>query len=565
MLINRIRIRKGESLMKKRSRIIGLLLAGVLFFSNTSVNYQLLASESTNTNIETNVAEKLSISSIPDKKEYKDLSKENQELINAAVTLAKESGTQAAEYLNQLQDSELVEIGIKAVLDAYYSAETIDEAFVKEFAEVLTMDNEKEITAYTEARKERDNKDNLEYVAGELLLVFDKDTTKEEIKKLCEYISDSYEIILDNDFVIDESLSEEKKERLKALETYKSNIVVLVKLDLDQTVQSAKEEFETYECVVEAGVNGYAYTDDLSTGKVAVTAPTNVKAVKTESKTAKITWKKSNAADGYEIYLKKGKEKYKKIKTINSAKKTSYQLKNISNKNTYQLKIRSYKKVNCNKAYSTYTKPVTLNMKKELHSENIKATKNIILYPNMIKSIFIGKVNGDVKWTTSNEKIASILHIDGGKVTLKIGNKTGSCKITAKTADKTYVYKVNVKSDKKNSRASLVSVKQTKQQIKIRVKYHNRSNKLQHYGYAYHYEKFVDGKWEKVKENIEMAFTEKAISLPAQSSVTKTFIISSDKEKAHYLREDFTPGIYRLRVGTAHKTAEYNYVIFTIK
>lgn len=44
--------------MKNAKRIAGLVLAGVLLFSNGGANYQLMASEVDNTNIETSVNEK---------------------------------------------------------------------------------------------------------------------------------------------------------------------------------------------------------------------------------------------------------------------------------------------------------------------------------------------------------------------------------------------------------------------------------------------------------------------------------------------------------------------------
>ncbi len=91
-----------------------------------------------------------------------------------------------------------------------------------------------------------------------------KNTSKEEIDAIVNNISDSYEIILDNDFELDETLNERKKKRLRALENYETDIVVKVNLDLDQTVDSAEEEFEQFDCVVEAEENFKCETSGLT-------------------------------------------------------------------------------------------------------------------------------------------------------------------------------------------------------------------------------------------------------------------------------------------------------------
>lgn len=300
-----------------------------------------------------------------------------------------------------------------------------------------------------------ETKQSLSYVEDELIVIFDKNTSKQEIKTVCEHVADSYEIILDNNFVMDESLSEERKERLKALEKYKGNIVVVVNLDSDKNLNSAMKEFKAYECVVEVDVNEILSTSDINIGTTGITdpeAPTNLKAAKTASKTAKITWKKSNAADGYEIYLKKGNEKYKKVKTISSAKKTSYQIKNLSNKNTYKVKMRSYIKVDGKKFYSSYTKPVTLNMKKAIFPESIFVVKNIELKVGETKRLPMKCPLDDnkkslmksVKCTVKNKKIASAKE---RKITgKKAGATTIQVKVTARNgATKTFTTRIKVK------------------------------------------------------------------------------------------------------------------------
>ncbi len=188
--------------------------------------------------------------------ELEDLPSEEQEVIAKAVSEAEASGEAAGEALNELEGGEAVAVGVKEVLDTYYGAETVDEEAVADFSEALEEDITEDVADYTEAREERDNEESLDYVAGEELVIFDKDTSKEDIDTVVSNLSESYDIILDNDFEMDTSLSERKQQRLKALESYRGDIVVRVKLNLDQTVAGAEEEFEAYDCVVEAEPNG---------------------------------------------------------------------------------------------------------------------------------------------------------------------------------------------------------------------------------------------------------------------------------------------------------------------
>ncbi len=192
----------------------------------------------------------LSIEEMEHVPEVEDLPEEEKSVIDEAVFAAEQSGEEAAEILNGLdENSEAVDLGIKEVLDTYYSADEVDETVVQEFSQTLEENIEEDIENYTEARAERDNEGNLDYVPGEEIVLFDKDTSKEDIDTIVGYVSDSYEILLDT------TLSERKQKRLKALEDYKGNIVVKVNLDMDQTVADADVEFESFDCVVEAESN----------------------------------------------------------------------------------------------------------------------------------------------------------------------------------------------------------------------------------------------------------------------------------------------------------------------
>lgn len=244
--------------MKKR--IAGLLMATVLVIEgvgNVSGMQMVDAAMIDETMVDETVQDaSLSVENIEEVPEKEDLQEEEKEIVDEAVSVAEESGETAGEVLNGLEeDSEAVDIGVKEVLDTYYGAESVDEEAVEEFSETLEKDIEEDIVNYEEARAERDNEENLDFAAGEEIIIFDKDTPKEDIDTLATHLSDSYEILLDNDFELDTSLSERKQERLKALEDYKGDIVVKVNLDLDQTVAGAEAEFEEYDCVVGAEAN----------------------------------------------------------------------------------------------------------------------------------------------------------------------------------------------------------------------------------------------------------------------------------------------------------------------
>jgi len=72
---------------------------------------------------------------------------------------------------------------------------------------------------------------------------------------------------------------------------------------------------------------------------------------------AKLTWKKVAGANGYEVYMANTKHgEYTLVRTLNSAKKTSYSQKGLTSKQTYFFKMRAYKTVNGVNVYSRYSK-----------------------------------------------------------------------------------------------------------------------------------------------------------------------------------------------------------------
>lgn len=179
-----------------------------------------------------------------------------------------------------------------------------------------------------------------------------------------------------------------------------------------------------------------------------VAAPTKVTAYKTAAYTATLTWKKADSADGYEIYLKKGNSSYKKVKTLKNA---TYKIKDLSNKGTYKIRIRSYKVVNGKKYYSSYTKAITLKMKEQLLPKDLSINKKITVKVGGQKKLALKCASGkndklikNVKYKVKNNKIASVQSgIVKGK---KTGSTTVRITVTLKSGlSKTFTTKIQVK------------------------------------------------------------------------------------------------------------------------
>lgn len=95
-----------------------------------------------------------------------------------------------------------------------------------------------------------------------------------------------------------------------------------------------------------------SYTGSVKkTFKIQLQTPTLKTVNKSGTTDAKLTWKKSASAVGYEVYRATGSS-WKKIATVKS---TSYINKKLKKGSTYKYKIRAYKIVNGKKVYSGYS------------------------------------------------------------------------------------------------------------------------------------------------------------------------------------------------------------------
>lgn len=97
---------------------------------------------------------------------------------------------------------------------------------------------------------------------------------------------------------------------------------------------------------------------------VYVKAPTTVKkparvvikSLKKSKKKVTLKWKKIADANGYQVYMKKGKGKYKRIKTFKKPTKIKLIKKKLKKGITYRFKVRAYKLNGTKKIYGSYSK-----------------------------------------------------------------------------------------------------------------------------------------------------------------------------------------------------------------
>ena len=76
-------------------------------------------------------------------------------------------------------------------------------------------------------------------------------------------------------------------------------------------------------------------------------------------KQLKVTWKKNSSVSGYQIkYSTSKKFSSSKTVTVKGYKTTSKTIKNLKAKNTYYVRVRTYKTVNGKKVYSDWSKKV---------------------------------------------------------------------------------------------------------------------------------------------------------------------------------------------------------------
>ena len=190
----------------------------------------------------------------------------------------------------------------------------------------------------------------------------------------------------------------------------------------------------------------------------------------------------------------------------------------------------------------------------------VPKVKKISMYIDNMKNIKVSGAKKKVKWKSSNKKVASIVRLNGDKnqtATILSGKKTGSCTIKAVVGKKVYKYKVKVKKNTAVSRATLVSITDSE----ITIKFSNSGKEDISYGNSFWFEKFENGKWNKLNVTDSLFWTMEAYIVKSGSATTKKYSLKYLKNKDGVIEK----GKYRIHTDASYKKEEYKYVEFEIK
>ncbi len=158
----------------------------------------------------------------------------------------------------------------------------------------------------------------------------------------------------------------------------------------------------------------------------------SLKASKSGDAAVTLSWKKITGAVGYQIYRAGEDGNYKKLKTLSSNSKVSYQDKTVVPGNVYSYKVRAYVKLNTGNQYSSYSAVKKVDFTIAKPSWKKLSVKN---YTTASLSWNPASVSGyKIYRKTDNGKYKSIKTLSGGAVS--------SYKDTTILPGHTYVYKI---------------------------------------------------------------------------------------------------------------------------
>lgn len=143
--------------------------------------------------------------------------------------------------------------------------------------------------------------------------------------------------------------------------------------EAQKALEEAKAELEKAKSEVKTDEKANDKTDDKIVKivdkellkKVIKFTNTKVKGLKVKrgKKKAKLSWKKVNGADGYIVYRKVGKGKFKKVKTV-KGDTVKFTNKKLKKKKTYSYKVVAYMNVEGSKVLSKESKTKKVKIKK---------------------------------------------------------------------------------------------------------------------------------------------------------------------------------------------------------
>ena len=184
------------------------------------------------------------------------------------------NGRETALETNALKkDKSLFKKRVRCVLDNYYSSSPSKRKELKKFIKYIDHSAKSIVKNYEEAEEERENQENLNYETGKAVISFPYGTPMSKIDEIMDKEAVDYEIVDDGKVHIAEDLKGYRRERLKKIKNWKSDIVVEADITLEDTVERAEKKFEKYDCVKSATDNTYLKAD--GTMKTSYTATTN--------------------------------------------------------------------------------------------------------------------------------------------------------------------------------------------------------------------------------------------------------------------------------------------------
>ena len=227
-----------------------------------------------------------------------DCSKREERKVERLVERAANDAVLTAEQLNEITDEKIYDVALHEVLDKYYG-ENLEEPLAQ-FTETVDERAWETLQDYEEAKAERENQANLDYETEEVLLTFESGVTDEEIGEMARRIGSTYEIL--SDFTIDETLPEEKLKRMRMSGEEEFPKVVLVHLNLDQTVERAEEVMQELESVEDSSKNynnitGSSFEDEMGSNDPELIMQDYLKQIKVPD--AWNSWNESGEEDNY--------------------------------------------------------------------------------------------------------------------------------------------------------------------------------------------------------------------------------------------------------------------------
>ncbi len=197
-----------------------------------------------------------------------------------------------------------------------------------------------------------------------------------------------------------------------------------------------------------------------------------------------------------------------------------------------------------------------------VHAED-NTIKNVTLDTNAYKVFKVNNPSNKVEWNVSQKGYINIIEVQGEKnncIVVKTGSKSGTCVLKAKVEKKIYSWKIKVKKDKKNSKATLEKVQKTDTGLNVTIKLSNRTKEGKEYGLTFSVERLENGCWKKLKMKEDYDIELIAKNIPPQGSAKEIYKLAKG-----YNFEDLKEGIYRISVDVDFDKKSYSKVLFSVK